>query len=324
VASLVPKDSGREMLNRSHGAFPRFTGRPNPNLSTRPNPPAFYDSQKSKAQIDWLAKGPLWATVRAQHAWPYLKFETRVTLAAGRPYVEAVVRVLAQVPPKTDDNPPDIKEGYWLSFAPGFPVTRILRDFPLGAEETKNPAFHALTWVDLAGADRSLLLLHPGTQYFRNEADGRVSNLIMREWESHFTGEFGWPSYAEYRYGLWPHAGALTNGDRLRAAAEFCRPLDCALREPQPGAAPASRGFLGTDGKGFELSAFRGLAGGGYELRVVETEGRGAEGGVRIDLPLRGAARTDLVGNRLGDARLEDGRLAVSAGRWKIVSFRLD
>ena len=44
-----------------------LTGKPNPNLSLRPNPPAFYDTAKSKAAIDWLAKGPLYAEVRAQH-----------------------------------------------------------------------------------------------------------------------------------------------------------------------------------------------------------------------------------------------------------------
>jgi alpha-mannosidase len=325
VAGLESTAGGGNALEPTTGTFPRFTGRPTKALSTRPNPPDQYDSASSQARIDWPARGPLWATVRAQHSWPNLKFETRVTLAAGRPYVEAVVRVLAQVPPKADDNPPDIKEGYWLSFVPGFPVIKVLRDFPFGVEETGNPAFHALTWVDLLGADQSLLVLHAGTQYFQKSgADGRVSNLIMREWESHFTGEFGWPSYAEYRYGLWPHAEALTNGDRLRAAAGFSRPLDCVLWEPQPGGAPALRSFLGSDGRGIELSAFRKKAGGGYELRAVETEGRRAEAGIRIDLPLGRAARTDLAGNRLADAALENGRLAISAAPWKILTFRLD
>jgi len=323
IAALERVDGGGNALDAANGGFPRFTGRPTTALSTRPNPPDAYDSAASTARIDWLARGPLWATVRAQHAWPYLKFETRVTLAAGRPYAEAVVRVLAQVPPRTDENPPDIKEGYWLSLAPGFPVAAVLRDYPFGAEETKNPAFHALTWVDFAGAGRGLLLLHAGTQYFRRDADGRVSNLVMREWESHFTGEFGWPSYAEYRYGLWPHAGALTNADRRRAAADFGRPLDAALGEGRTGGATAPRSFLGIDGPGLEISAFRVRPDGGYELRVVETDGGKAQGRVRLDLPLTRAARTDLLGNRLGEAVLESGGLAVAAGPWKILTFRL-
>jgi hypothetical protein len=119
IAGLEGTAAGGDALDPTNGAFPRFTGRPTKALSTRPDPPDQYDSAASQARIDWTSRGPLWATVRAQHSWPYLKFETRVTLAAGRPYVEAVVRVLAQVPPKTDDNPPDIKEGYWLSFARG-------------------------------------------------------------------------------------------------------------------------------------------------------------------------------------------------------------
>ncbi len=118
VASLVHKKSGRETLDAKRGAFPHFTGRPNPNLSRKPSPPARYDSATSKGQLDWLATGPLVATLRAQHRWPYLTFETR---------------------------------------------------------------------------------------------------------------EYGWPLYAEYRHLLWPHAGELTNADRLRAAAAMARPLKGAV-----------------------------------------------------------------------------------------------
>jgi hypothetical protein len=245
-------------------------------------------------------------------------------LAAGRPYAEVTVRVLAQVPPQSDVNPPDIKEGYWMSLAPGFPVQKILRDFPFGVEETAKPAFHALTWVDLVGRDRSLLLLHAGTQYFRKEEGGRISNLAMREWESHFTGEFGWPAYAEYRYGLWPHGGPMSNAERGRAAAAFARPLDGVVRKPGTGREPASRSFMGVEGEGLEVTAFRRMPAGGYELRAVETEGRACSARVGLRLPLKNAAAIDLLGNRIGPAALVDGRLAIAAAPWKILTYRLD
>jgi alpha-mannosidase len=324
VASLVEKATGREMLSPAQGAFPHFTGRPNPNLSTRPNPPAFYDSGKSKAQVDWLAKGPLLATARAQHAWPYLKFETRVTLAAGLPYVEVVSRVLALVPPHSDSAPADIKEGYWFSLVPGFPATRVLRDFPFGVEETKNAAFHALTFVDLLGEDRGLLVLHPGTQYFKRGAAGAVSNLVMREWESHFTKEYGWPIYAEYRHALLPHDGKLTNADRLRAAAALARPLACAVGEPRQGDLPLSESFLNVMPGTVQLSAFRRKREGGYELRVVEMEGRRADAAVAINLPVSKAAETDLLGNKVCDAMLQNGRLPIAIEPWKIRTIQLD
>jgi alpha-mannosidase len=324
VVSLLDKSSGQESLDSAPGAFPHFTGRPNPNLSTRPNPPASYDSAESEAALDWIAGGPLWATLRAQHSWPYLKFETRVSLASGSPYVEVISRVLAQVPPHSDVSPPDIKEGYWVSFVPGFPVTRVLRDFPFGVEETNQPAFHALTFVDLVGQDRGLLVLHAGTQYFRRDAAGAVSNLVMREWESHFTKEYGWPIYAEYRHALLPYGGKLSNADRLRAAAGFARPLACILQEPRGGDLPLSQGFLSVSPAGVQLSAFRRKRDGGYELRVVEIEGRLAEATVSVRLPVGKATETDLVGNRLGDASFRNGQLAFSLEPWKIRTFHLE
>jgi alpha-mannosidase len=324
VAGLVDKSSGRELLDSASGGFPHFSGRPNPNLSTRPDPPAFYDSAKSKAEVDWISAGPLWATLRAQHAWPYLKFETRVSLAAGSPGVEIVTRLLAQVPPHPDVSPPDIKEGYWVSLVPGFMVTKVLRDFPFGVEETKQPAFHALTFVDLIGRDRGLLVLHAGTQYFRREEAGAVSNLVMREWESHFTKEFGWPVYAEYRHVLLPHGGNLSNADRLRAAAEFARPLACLVQEAHGGDLPPSRSFLDVSRPGVQLTAFRRKRDGGYELRLVETEGARGEAIVTARLPLGREMETDLVGNRLGDAAFRNSRLAVSLEPWKIRTFHLE
>jgi len=224
VAALLHKPTGHDMLDGADGAFPRLSGRPNPNLSRKPNPPAFFDTAKSKAQLDWLAKGPLQAELRARHSLPYLEFETRVSLAAGAPYVEVYVRILCQVPPHSDAAPANIKEGYWLSLRPAFPVTEVLRDFPFGIEETRNTTFHALTLVDLLGKEGGLLVLHPGTQFFRRDEGGAVGNLVMREWESHFTREYGWPIYAEYRYRLMPHAPGMTHSDRLRAASAFSRP----------------------------------------------------------------------------------------------------
>jgi alpha-mannosidase len=325
VASLVEKSTGREMLDSSKGAFPRLTGRPNPNLSLRPDPPAMYDSAKSKANIDWLAKGPLFATVRAQHSWKYMRFETRVTLAVGQPYVEVASRMFAQLPPHSDPWPPaNIQVGYWYSFQPNFAVKRVLRDFPFGIEETKKPAFHALTFADLLGDNGGLLVLHPGTQWFRKEEGGGFGNLVMREWESHFTREYGWPFYSEYRHALMPHDGKLSNSERLRAVAVFTRPLTCFVGEPKSGELPLSKSFLEVSPGGPMLSAFRKEAADGYELRLVEMDGKPGEATVTVNLPASKAVDTDLLGNKLADAALSGGKLKVTAEPWKIRNFHVE
>ena len=115
-----------------------FTGRPNPNLSLRPKPPAFYDSAKSKAAIDWLAKGPVRADVRAQHALALSDVrdprDAGRRLALRRSATAACSPACRRIPTL---HPANIKEGYWFSLAPSFQPTSVLRDFPFGVEPTK-------------------------------------------------------------------------------------------------------------------------------------------------------------------------------------------
>jgi len=323
VASLVHKSSGREMLDGKRGAFPHFAGRPNPNLSRTPNPPARYDSATSKAQIDWTERGPLRATVRARHRWQYLTFETRVSLTAGSPLVEVITRVLSRVPPHSDPSPPDIHEGYWASLALAFEPSQVLRDFPLAVEPTQKQAFHALTFVDLLADDIGLLVLHPGTQYFRRRPDNVFANLLMREWESHFTREYGWPVYAEYRHGLLPHGKEMRNADRWRAAAVFARPMFAVIGTPHPGQLPPAKSFLEIAPGNVQLSAFRKNFGPGFELRLVENQGQEAEASVELALPVSGAVETNLLGQPVADVRRQDNRLAFRIQPWKIRTFRI-
>jgi alpha-mannosidase len=323
VAALVHKPTGREMLEDAEGAFPRLTGKPNPNLSRKPNPPPFFDTARSKAQLDWLAKGPLQAELRARHSLPYLQFETRVSLTTGAPYVEVYVRVLCQVPPHSDATPANIKEGYWLSLRPRFPVTEVLRDFPFGVEETKNATFHALTFVDLVGKDGGLLVLHPGTQFFRRDEQGVVSNLVMREWESHFTREYGWPIYAEYRYRLMPHGTGMSNSERLRAVGAFGRPAFSVVAPTQQGDLAPRKSFLEVIPGGVQLSAVRRKNDGSFELRVVEVEGRRHEATLTLGFPAAAATETNLLGSKVANAPIKEGALRTTLEPWKIRMFAL-
>jgi alpha-mannosidase len=323
IRSLVEKRSGRELINAAGPAFPALRGRPNTSYPLQKEIPSFYDSFTSKAEIDWLEKGPMCVVIRARHRMPHLVFETRVVVQSQSPRAEVISRVLASVPPAPDSAPADIKEGYWLSFSPAFQPESIVRDFPLGVEPTVNPWFHALTFVDLLGNDRALLVLHAGTQYFRREEGRGLSNLIIREWESSFTREYGWPRYAEYRHGLLPHGDSFTNTDRIKAAVAFGQPLLCVADQPRGGNLPPSKGFLSVSPPGVLLSAFRKKPGPGYELRAIEVEGREAEATVELGIPMTGAAETDLLGNRIAEGRCVGGRLEFKIGPWKIKTFEI-
>jgi alpha-mannosidase len=150
-----------------------------------------------------------------------------------------------------------------------------------------------------------------------------VGNLLMREWESNFTGEYGWPLYSEYRHALWPHGlEELSNAARLRAAAAFTRPLLCHVDSPRDGRHPPARSFIALKPDTLLLSAFRKTAQ-GLELRVLENEGQAANATVAVDLPHKGAAETDLLGRRTGDVTHHKGQLTFGIEPWKFRTFQL-
>ena len=363
IVSVIDKSSGREMLDGEGGPFPIFKGTPNRDYplssmfvrSKYPNQeleiPAEYDSSKStiargngaagaaadssdwrviqKSNMRWLENGPVRATLMTRHNWPLLKFETRVSLGCGQPYVEVTSRVLAEIPPARDmlENgyrfPLPIQNGYWITFAPKFNPAEIVRDFPLGVEATKHPAFHGLTFVDFVGDGIGLLLLHSGTQYFKRSERGVVSNLLMREWESYWTGEYGWPRYSEYRHALMPHGKDFSNSDRVRASAEFSRGLTTHVGPSRSGSLPTRKSFIRVAPENVHLSAFLEKNSGSYELRLIELEGREVNAAVELDLPIRTVSETNLIGEKVGDVRQRAGHLNLRARPWKILNLRL-
>jgi alpha-mannosidase len=284
---------------------------------------------RTNSSIRWIEKGPLRATVKTHHDWPLLKFETYVTLCAGLPWVEVTSRVLAQIPPAPDDLgadhrfPAEIQQGYWLSFAPSFPVTSVIRDFPLGIEPSERPTFQARTFVDLVGPDAGLLVLHPGTQYFKRAADGVFSNLIMREWESYFSGEYGWPRYAEYHHALRPHDGNFAHADRVRAADAFSQKLITVVGKPVRGSLPISRSFLTVEPENAHLLVLRKKPRQGFEIRVVEIAGRKANASIELAVPATYASETNLLGAKVAEGASTSGRLTFELQPWRVRTFEV-
>lgn len=334
IRSLLDRRSGHELLAGAEKPFPTLTGEANGSspLARPPNTPvAPYDTAQTQAQFTWLETGPLRARVRATHPDTRgLRFEITLTLTADSADVDVGVRVFPDLPPKTGEAkingwqfPLEIHEGYWLELVPGFAVATVLRDYPFGAETCGKQTVEALTWLDLMAADGSgLLVVHSGTQYFKRRDNGGFANLVVREWESHFTGEFGWPRTCAYRYVLRPHAAGLTNTARLQAAAAFDQKPRCVVQAPHAGALPRRQSFLAVTGA--TLSAFRRPAGtAGGELRLIECEGQSGQARVTTTLPLPSRQSTDAMGRRTGTAGpvpIADG---IALRPWEIKQFHL-
>jgi alpha-mannosidase len=306
LISLVDKQSGKEFISAKKFSTPAFHGQPNlkyPFLNREPD--TSYDSATAKASTLWIEKGPLRATLKSVHSWKQLTFETRVSLSAHSPNVEILSRVLTAVPPAVDDFPEgraqrDINNGYWLAFAPAFSADDVYRDFPLGVEKTQHARLHGLTFADLVSEDRGLLIIHSGCQYFRKESDGTWSNLVMREWESHFSGEYGFTNYAEFNHVLLAHGPEMDDAQRTRAAAEFDFRVLTAVASSGKGTLPLKKSFIRVSPENVLLSAFRKRADSGYELRLLETCGKTADVKVELGFAASHVVETDLHGRPAG------------------------
>jgi alpha-mannosidase len=337
MISLVHKETGLELLDAGKSAFPVFRGRPNPIYPAKlyrkypkhgPGLPDQLDSSTSRAAIQWIERGPLRATLRAVHSWPVFKVETTITLCADSRQVEVGIRMLPGVPPAVDmptDGgrlPLEIREGYWMTFGPAFPISTIRRDFPFGCEPTVHPSFGALSLVDFEGPQQGLLVVHSGTQYFKRDENGLIWNLLVREWESYWMGEFGWPRYAEYRYALVPHRAGFSTADCMRAAAGFDQDLKVVTLEPKDGPFPKRRSFLSVKPESVRLSALRRVSEHETEMRFVNMDGAAVTAEVKLDIPTPQLVETDLIGQQRQPISTTGGQFRIELAPWKIRTFR--
>ena len=340
ITSLIDKQTGQEMLRAGTGSFPIFKGTPNqayclfgkanqPPWEHQTTIPKFYDSFASKTTSTWINKGPLRATLKTRHDWPLLTFETQISLSAGSPAVEVVSRVLAEIPPAVDvfdpkDHfPVEIKEGYWLTFAPGFQTTSVVRDFPLGIEATEQQVFQGRTFIDLLGNESGLLVLHPGTQYFKRDGVGMFSNLVMREWESFYSHEYGWPRYSEYRHLLRPHGKSFSNADRVRAAEGFSQKLLTIVDQPQTASLPLAKSFASISPENAHLMVFRKKESQGFELRTVDIGGKEAQASIQLAMPLASASETNLLGKKIAELSPSSNKLTFALHPWRVNTFEI-
>jgi alpha-mannosidase len=333
ITKLLDRRQGNDLIDGKVAAFPVFRGRPNLAYPGAQGAPKEFDSRQSQAEITWVERGPMRAVVKSVHTWPKLRFEHWISLQKSSPYVDVRVRVLADVPPPPGEGkingwqfPLEIVEGYWLSFAPTFKTEAVIRDFPFGVEATTKDGIDGLTFIDLVGAKGGLLIVHSGTQYFKRSADGVFSNLLIREWNSHFNpGQYGWPREAEYRYRLIPHAHEFTNADRLRSVEAFDQHPICMIESLHAGQLAKQRSFASLDAKGVLISSLRRVGDGAYEVRVIEQDGAPASAHMTLDLPLKRYATCDFLGRTIGEYQSPDqGGVSVALGPWQVRTFRLE
>jgi len=145
----------------------------------------------------------------------------------------------------------------------------------------------------------------------------------MREWESFFTGQYGWPRYAEYRHALLPHGAGFTQADCVRGAAEFTQAISTVVAPPKQGRLPKRKSFIAVGQGNAQLSAFRKKRGSGYELRIVEVGGREAAAAVEVGFSVNRVIETNLLGHKVAELPYNGSSFDFRLQPWKIRTFEL-
>lgn len=329
ICRVHDKRTGRDFFQNDR-PLPGFFGRPNVEAVApkhRGSRDAF-DSRTRPAEIKVVEQGPVRATVQVRYDFQGVALEIRISLEAGCAYADVRMRLFASVPPIADTGtingwqlPLEITEGYWFDVHPGFTPDRIVRDYPFGVEPTEQDEFFGLRFVDFISSDRGLLLIHEGSQYFKHHAGG-FRNLAMREWESCFGGEYGWPRMSDYRYRLVPHDGRITDADRWRHADAFDLPLVSAVSEGESGSLPAHSGGRMLRADDVVLSSLRPIEQ-DVEMRLFRCGENSAPVVITTDERVKTASCTNFLSEASAELSINRGEIELDLPAWRIQTVRL-
>lgn len=326
LTQLVCKETGETVLCDSF----RFHGEPSkiyPEWAKSANLP-YQDSDLAEVKVRVKQDGAVRATIESELTSGQFVFMIDYTLDSRAAGLEVRCRLKIHVPPKAADGkingwqlPLDIPDGYWLDFGLADKGARFVLDAPFEVTSTEKDAFHALTFLDVVGEKTSVMIVNGGNQYFKKTENG-VSNLLMREWESHFTAQCDWPTYSGYSYLLIPHKSGCSDAERVRMGRSKDEKLIVSETGVHAGRLQTSGSFLEMERNSALLSSFR-VVDDSLEVRLFNCSGEQEKTEIRLPKPFKTVEITDFMHrNRQKIAENGDSFCAELKG-WQVCTYRV-
>jgi alpha-mannosidase len=145
----------------------------------------------------------------------------------------------------------------------------------------------------------------------------------MREWESFWSHEFGWPRYSEYRHLLQPHGKSFSNAARVRAAEGFSQKLLTVVDQAQTASLPLAKSFATISPENAHLTVFRKKENQGFELRTVDIGGKEVQASIQLAMPVASASETNLLGKKIADVSSSSNKLTFGLHPWRVNTFEI-
>jgi alpha-mannosidase len=123
---------------------------------------------------------------------------------------------------------------------------------------------------------------------------------------------------------LLPHGANITNADRVRAAEGFSQKLLTVVGPPQGGSLTQRKGFVTVRPSSAHLMVLRAKERQGFELRLLEIEGKKGDASVELAVPMSGASETNLLGKKVAEVSSSAGKLNFELQSWKLRTFEVN
>jgi alpha-mannosidase len=163
------------------------------------------------------------------------------------------------------------------------------------------------------------MIVHGGNQYFKLSERG-LSNLLLREWESHFTSRCDWQVYTEYSYALFPHKSIEDFSKLIDLSREKDEiPVIYELGNSQSFGQIESGQILSKI-SGATLSSIRKVDE-GVEVRVFNPSDKNSLLEVSTWFNFSKAYKTDMLSNVITEIPIKDGKITHCVTAWEIATF---
>ena len=267
-------------------------------------------------RVLWTERGPLAATLRTEGRIGKSRFVREFRFYSDLRRIDVTVRVDFR----------DAGKRLRAKVGVGVKAKTWTHEVPYGAVQREGRELPALRWADAADKKKGVAILNdaiPGHELAKKTA---LLSLLRSKDTIHFM-DAGPGALAlgkhEFRFAILPHAGDWKDARLWRRGRSFAAPLRVVRSDVAGEDGPGARSLVTIEGSNVVVTAMRRTAGGPIEMRLVEQSGRQTRTSAAFHFSVETVEVTDMLGNRLADLPVREGRVEIVVGPHEILTLRL-
>ena len=274
------------------------------------------------AEVEFIGKGPVRATVKAVHKFLNSRITQFISLYEKIPRVD--FDTIIEWGETSDDRSeaPMLK----VSFTPILRDPRVTYEIPFGyverpADGTEVPA---LRWVDISDGEYGVSLLNDSKYGFDAEGSTIRMTLLRASYSPDPQPDVG---THKVKYSLYPHPGDWKEALTFRRGCEINHPLKAyVIMDPSAaeGCMPEEYSFLSITPENVVVSSVKMAEdSGGFNIRVYDATGEGAEAELTLRGKIENAYESDMLERIVKPMHVRENTIKVRLSPFEIKTIRI-